>query len=581
MLTEANEPAIQMKILFQKIHNWIRVKIQANDITATLILVLLCLFLYLPGISSLPATDRDESRYMQATKQMVATGNVVDIRFQDKPRYKKPVGIYWLQATASRMAKQIGIAPTERSPYRLPSTIGATSAVLLLYLGFRKIVGNLQSFCAAVLLACSLLIVVEAHLAKTDAMQLAAIVAMQAGLAQIYCMPKVHELLRARIFFWLGLGVALLIKGPVAPVLASLTLAWICWKDRSISTLVKIQPWPWLLLPLILISPWLFSIQALSDGQFVQDSIHQDFFSKIISGQESHGAPPGTYLLITPFLLWPASWLLLPKAWAGLRRSSEALSRTTQFLCGWLVPAWIIFELVPTKLPHYVLPLIPPLCLLAGIGIFQPDRLQDVTLLRLSKWPQRVGMFAWIASGLALAIGIPLLSIWASGSVTVAALLIALTCIFSVLALGKIKTPKRQLYASALSAVVVFGLIFEAFLPNLNNVWPAEQIKSIIDSNNFGTLPVAAASYHEPSLVFNLGTDTTLTDLDGIMQHAAKHPSSILIVESKDVDKTREQLSPISNVFSLGTYSGFNYSKGKPINLSVLKSDWIKTDKSK
>ena len=190
-------------------------------------------------------------------------------------------------------------------------------------------------------------------------------------------------------------------------------------------------------------------------------------------------------------------------------------------------------------------------------------------------------MFAWIASGLALAIGIPLLSIWASGSVTVAALLIALTCIFSVLALGKIKTPKRQLYASALSAVVVFGLIFEAFLPNLNNVWPAEQIKSIIDSNNFGTLPVAAASYHEPSLVFNLGTDTTLTDLDGIMQHAAKHPTSILIVESKDVDKTREQLSSISNVFILGAYSGYNYSKGKPINLSVLKSDWIKTDKSK
>ena len=105
--------------------------------------------------------------------------------------------------------------------------------------------------------------------------------------------------------------------------------------------------------------------------------------------------------------------------------------------------------------------------------------------------------------------------------------------------------------------------------------------KSIIDSNNFGTLPVAAASYHEPSLVFNLGTDTTLTDLDGIMQHAAKHPSAILIIESKEVDKTREQLSLISNIFILGTYSGYNYSKGKPINLSVLKSDWIKTDKSK
>lgn len=569
-----------MKILCQKFHNWIRVKIQTDEITATLLLALLCLFLYLPGISSLPATDRDESRYMQATKQMVATGNLVNISFQDKPRYKKPVGIYWLQATFSRIAKQIGIAPTERSPYRLPSTIGATSAVLFLYLGFRKIVGNLQSFCSAVLLACSLLIGVEAHLAKTDAMQLAAIVAMQAGLAQIYCFPKDHELLRARLFFWLGLGVALLIKGPVAPVLALLTLAWICWKDRSISTVIKIQPWPWLLLPLILIGPWLFSIQALSEGQFLRDSIQQDFLRKIVSGQESHGAPPGTYLLITPFLLWPTSWLLLPKAWEGLRRTSETLSRTTQFLCGWLVPAWIVFELVPTKLPHYVLPLIPPLCLLAGIGIFQPDRLQDGPLLRLSKWPQRIGMFAWIASGLALAIGVPLLSIWASGSITVAALLIALGCIFSLLALKTIKTSKGQLYTSALSAVVVFGLIFEAFLPNLNNLWPAKQIKLIIDSNDFGTLPIAAASYQEPSLVFNLGTDTTLTDLHGIIQHAAKHPTSILIVESNDVGKVREQLSSYSNIYILGTYSGFNYSKGKTINLSVLKSDWIKENNS-
>ena len=63
-----------------------------------LVLGIFCLLLYLPGLVSLPPTDRDESRFAQASKQMIESGNYVDIRFQDEPRYKKPIGIYWLQA---------------------------------------------------------------------------------------------------------------------------------------------------------------------------------------------------------------------------------------------------------------------------------------------------------------------------------------------------------------------------------------------------------------------------------------------------------------------------------------------------
>ena len=53
-----------------------------------------------PGFFNIPPVDRDEARFAQATKQMVETGDYVDIRFQDDVRYKKPVGIYWMQAAA-------------------------------------------------------------------------------------------------------------------------------------------------------------------------------------------------------------------------------------------------------------------------------------------------------------------------------------------------------------------------------------------------------------------------------------------------------------------------------------------------
>jgi len=41
---------------------------------------------------------------MQASKQMLASGDMIDIRFQEESRYKKPVGIYWLQSGAAKVA---------------------------------------------------------------------------------------------------------------------------------------------------------------------------------------------------------------------------------------------------------------------------------------------------------------------------------------------------------------------------------------------------------------------------------------------------------------------------------------------
>src|SRR5262249_11314499 len=84
------------------------------------LLALLCLLLWLPGIVSLPALDRDESRFAQSSRQMLETGNFVDIRLGHVPRYKKPVGIYWLQAaTTAAAAPFVGLG--QIWSYRLAS----------------------------------------------------------------------------------------------------------------------------------------------------------------------------------------------------------------------------------------------------------------------------------------------------------------------------------------------------------------------------------------------------------------------------------------------------------------------------
>src|ERR1700675_956110 len=91
------------------------------------ILGLLSLILFLPGFFQIPPVDRDEAYFAQATKQMIETGDYIDIRYQDDVRYRKPVGIYWLQAVVVKAASALGI-PNARTTiwlYRVPSLIGA------------------------------------------------------------------------------------------------------------------------------------------------------------------------------------------------------------------------------------------------------------------------------------------------------------------------------------------------------------------------------------------------------------------------------------------------------------------------
>src|SRR5258706_13370939 len=87
-----------------------------------LLLGLLCFCLYAPGLAVVPVLDRDEARFAQATRQMLETGDFLNIRFQDEARNKKPAGIYWLQAAA------VSALSTPRSatiwPYRVPSLVG-------------------------------------------------------------------------------------------------------------------------------------------------------------------------------------------------------------------------------------------------------------------------------------------------------------------------------------------------------------------------------------------------------------------------------------------------------------------------
>src|SRR5690606_7877363 len=111
----------------------------------------------------------------------------VDIRMHDEPRYKKPVGIYWLQAWLVLLTGQGADAGI--GAFRLASLLGALATVLLLYWAAIPLFGRQAAFIAAAALAVSLILVAEAHLAKTDAVLAATTVLAQGALARLYLWP--------------------------------------------------------------------------------------------------------------------------------------------------------------------------------------------------------------------------------------------------------------------------------------------------------------------------------------------------------------------------------------------------------
>jgi 4-amino-4-deoxy-L-arabinose transferase-like glycosyltransferase len=532
---------------------------------AYLFLLLAGVLFFLPGLSSLPPTDRDESRFAQASKQMIETGNYVDIRLQDVPRYKKPIGIYWLQVAAVKLAGQ---PLDEIWAYRIPSSLGALATVLLTCFFGRRFFNRRAGLLAGVLVASCLLLGVEARLAKTDAALLGTITAMQGLLGLLYL--ERHEFARGRwplvLLFWLACGAGILIKGPLSPVIALATILSLSLADRQLGLLKTIRPLVGLPILAAMVLPWFIAIQNATGGEFMQKAFYGDFLSKLLAGQESHGALPGYYLLLFPLLFWPGSLLVvryLPGLWQ--RRSEDAV----RFLFAWIIPAWVIFEFVPTKLPHYVMPFFPAIALLTAVGICQPISFARKSR-KLRLFLTVPAVFIWLITALALSLGLPLLPVLFQQFQPWHVLPLAggLLILRGAWKLQKEMPPLSVIPLFLLGALLVFPITFTDILPRLEIAWPSRQVANILEHQPPGQL--ISAGFGEPSLPFLNGTETKLTDAQGAVSLLGDNRFRYLLLEGRQKQHF-EELAPgqLARLKLLQAFDSFNYSKGKKMRLEL------------
>ena len=534
-------------------------------------LILICLVFFVPGLSTLPPMDRDESRFAQASSQMLETGDFVQIRFQDEPRNKKPIGIYWLQAASAALS---GTAESRKIwPYRIPSLLGAIFSVLLTFALGKRLFGERTGFLGAVLAASSLLLVMEAHLATTDAVLFSTIMAAQGALSRFYIRDNENESQQIGAFltFWTAQAIGILVKGPVTPMISLLTIGCLTAADRDAKWLRSMKPLLGLAITAMLVSPWVIAIALATKGAFFQQALVQDMLSKVASGQESHGFPPGFYLLLMPLTLWPASAMAgvsFFRAWNS--RSAPAV----RFCFAWIIPAWIMFELIPTKLPHYVLPLYPALCLLIAHTIISSEegnpREPDSKLVRT--------MYA-SCHLVILLLGLGALALpWFLDHHFEPVGLIPATAAVVGTVLSTWKFFKRRYIHAAAVTIVATALVvapsLQWILPNVNCLWLSRNVTNAARQRVGRNVMLCSSGYHEPSLVFQLGTRTLLTSASGAAVCLRSYTGAMALIDrSEDDDFKRETKNLGLHVKPAGAFYGFNYSKGRMMLLRLYVVD--------
>lgn len=544
---------------------------------AALVLLLAALALLVPGVASLPPTDRDEARFVQATRQMHETGDYLDIRFQDAPRYKKPIGIYWLQALATA---PLGAAAAPFWTYRLPSQAGAIGAVLLLWAVGRILFGRTAAFLGALLFAATILLGVEARLAKTDAALLALTLLAQAVLAHAWMRTRPESVGGGRaaaplpplslplvLVFWLALGFGVLVKGPIILMVVGLTLAGLVAGGRSLAVLRLLRPLLGVAVLLAVVLPWLVLIGVKSEGAFFAEAIGRDMLGKVAAGRESHGAPPGAYLVAFLLTAWPLS----PFALAAAPLMTRAWRHPAVWFClVWLVPAWLVFEAVPTKLPHYVLPLYPALALLAGAALASGHaaterRWARFAALLLPLLPVAVGV-----ASLALLVAVERrLPAWAD--------LFVLAAIFLSAAALRAFWRRRldaAVYAAVAASVLLQAGIYRFALPALDTIWLSPRLAAAVRTAADCPDPaLAAAGYTEPSLVLAAGSETLLASPEAVAAWLAGPDCRVAAVESRLLGRFGEAAAATGlAVEEIGRVDGFNYNRGRNVSVHLLRA---------
>jgi 4-amino-4-deoxy-L-arabinose transferase-like glycosyltransferase len=545
--------------------------------------------LYLLGNAEVSLWDRDEPRYAQTSRQMLQSGDWVAPRFLDKVRTAKPVFIYWCQASAMAVLGEQGTTGVFAA--RLPSAVAMTIVLVVLSMVLWRAVGPERTYWTIFILASSALVIWSAKACTTDAVLLVGITVAQLCL---YAIRRRRATWPIVIVLAVAISQAALTKGPVVLGILSMTLVTL-GAMRLIDIWIERRRGP-AFLPLppgegrgeggvrggnpspvlkafvavaiiaLLVGPWIYLVQQ-RESRFLGTSVAHDVLKRIAQPLEGHKGPPGYHLALIFATFFPWS-LLLPLA-VVLAWRNRADPQIRFALAAALGP-WAMFEMVRTKLPHYMLPVFPPLAFLTADAIARCLRGEKDDLQR-----RGIVVGALVIGLVVVMLGVlTLLAARRFGEpVLTAAVLTGAAVVFAAAVVMRFhqRRPRQALLALGIGVAGIYAVLFGLYLPRADFLRLSMRTADILRAAGAtGPGQSVMLDYKEPSLAFYQG-GTIRENSSMVLSHELLDGSASWFVITGDVwQKTppdvRDRTEPVGSATGLAYADG-----GRVVEVRVVR----------
>ena len=334
-------------------------------------ILLFSLVLLLAGNWILPLTDRDETRFAEASREMLQRGDFVVPWFNGAWRFDKPILIYWCQSASYRVFGVNDFAA------RLPSVLFTTATALLLVRWGRRIADAKTAFLAGAMFVAGLHVAIIGRVATADmAMVFFVTLAVWSG----WELTRPENASR-KIWWWIfyiTLALGFLAKGPVAWLPLGGMILGRMFRKNSFRLPVA-ETVAGLCVAVTLAALWGIPALEQTHGQFFAVGMGEHVFKRAVAVNDSHGLA-GTLGFIATLPVYFVTFFVSFFPWStrvpsALRRWWPERNRDE---VGWylLMQAllvFVVFSCVRTKLPHYTMPAFPCLALWLALQINRED----------------------------------------------------------------------------------------------------------------------------------------------------------------------------------------------------------------
>lgn len=521
-----------------------------------LLVVLAAAIIWFAGLGYRDLIEPDEGRYAEIPREMVASGDWITPRLNDYKYFYKPVLQYWATATAFTL---FGESSTTARLW--PALLGFLGALWGGFVAWR-LYGATAGFYAGLITLSALLYVVDGHYLVLD-MSLSVFLAVGLG-CLLLAQQQRDDPVAVRNWMltgWGALALATMTKGPIGAVLPAMTVVvyslwtrdWQLWRHLHIVR--------GLLLFLLITAPWFIAV-SLANPEFLEFFFIREHLERYTS--TVHEREGGWWYFIPVFLLGIFPWIALALA-SLFRPGFPARSSVPQgfhaerFLWTFAVVVFVFFSLGQSKLPSYILPMIPAIAILAG------QRLASRGYLRAD---------AWLLTAMALGLFILALFITRFDSNSIPAALyvnyrpwvLAGASLFAVAAFIAVRY--RPLRSGHIAVIGLLSLLaiqvvlsgFQALSPSRSSQAMAADIREAVPA---GTEVFALATFPK-SLPFYLQQTMTLVvvkdeieisimqepgrwigSLDEFRQRWQAADQAVAVFRTHDLDEFRSMLEPM------------------------------------